>query len=90
MWFSDFFESDHPPTSRLIEKLFLKENSISSDKHFALFTVVEVISQGFPWISHEYALVRFGCELIRLESLDMEFSLRKNFSIGRLVGGRSD
>ena len=51
-----------------------KEDTVPSDKHFALFSVVEVVPQGFPRIPHENTLIQLGCELVRLKSLDICFT----------------
>src|SRR4051812_39251722 len=61
---SNFFELHRAPTYSPTEKLFLKEDTVPSDKHFALFLVVEVVTQGFPRISHENTLIRLGRKLV--------------------------
>src|SRR4051812_9502120 len=61
---SNFFKLYHALTDSPTEKLFLKEDTVTSDKHFALFSVVEVLTQGFPWIPHENTLIRLGCKLV--------------------------
>src|SRR3954471_1968618 len=44
-WFiSNLFELHRPPTSLPSEKLFLKEGTMSTDKHFSLLSIVEVIA----------------------------------------------
>src|SRR4051812_33678156 len=71
---SNFFELHCAPTYSPTEKLFLKEDTVPSDKHFSLFSVVELVTQGFPQIPHKNTLIQLGRKLVRLKSLDKRFT----------------
>jgi hypothetical protein len=51
--FLQFFKLHLAPTNSFREKLFIHEDTIASDKHFALSFIIKIISFGFPQIPHK-------------------------------------